>query len=102
MNTIIKKDIVDFISKNNDFSSKVAEKIFDEVISSISHFLSNGNRIEIRNFGVFEPKITPPRKARNPKTGQVVFTVKKYSVKFKAGKNMVEKLFLNERNNETV
>lgn len=96
MNTITKKDIVNFISKRNNFDNKVASKVFDEVVESFARFLSNGDRIEIRNFGVFETKVTPPRRARNPKTGGIVYTVKKYSVKFKAGKNLVQSLILNK------
>ncbi len=49
-------------------------------------------RIELRNFGVFEVKRRAPRKARNPRTGDKVFVPEKYVVTFKPGKEMEERV----------
>jgi len=42
----------------------VVQKFLDEVIKE----LGKGNRLEFRDFGVFETKIRKARRAQNPKT----------------------------------
>jgi hypothetical protein len=49
-------------------------------------------RIELRNFGVFEVKKRAARKARNPRTGQRVDVPQKFVITFKPGKEMEEKV----------
>ena len=44
-------------------------------------------RIEIRDFGVFEVKRTKPKpKARNPRTGEIIYVPARRKTHFKAGK----------------
>ena len=50
--------------------------------------LAKGNRLEFRDFGVFECVSRAARKARNPKTGEVVQVPPKTVVDFKMGKSM--------------
>ena len=56
----------------------------DEVVAE----LAKGNRMEFRNFGVFDTRLQPARKARNPRTDEVVHVPPKAVVCFKIGKNM--------------
>jgi hypothetical protein len=51
-----------------------------------------GNRLEFRDFGVFETKIRKARKAQNPKTLEPVEVPEKRTVKFKVGRLMKQKL----------
>jgi len=51
-----------------------------------------GNRLELRDFGIFEPKIRAAREAQNPKTLEKLHVPAKRTVKFKAGRLMKEKL----------
>ena len=48
--------------------------------------LSQGNRIELRDFGVFEVKKRAARKARNPRTGEEAFVPAKKCRCFQGGK----------------
>ena len=57
--------------------------------------LSNGERIEIRGFGSLKLNYRPPRNAHNPKTGDKVATIAKYTPHFKPGKEMRERVNIN-------
>jgi integration host factor subunit beta len=52
--------------------------------------LAQGERVEIRNFGNFSLRKREARKARNPKTGEVVDVPAKRVPFFKAGKELKE------------
>jgi integration host factor subunit beta len=58
------------------------------ILDAIGDTLANGNRIEIRGFGVFQLNHRPPRIGRNPKTGETVQVPAKYIPHFKAGKEL--------------
>ena len=60
----------------------------DEIIGE----LTDGKRIELRDFGVFEIRKRAARKARNPRTGEVAHVPEKSVVVFKVGKLMKEKV----------
>lgn len=77
---------------NSGMSVDVAYKIIEQTLNMISDLVAKEGRIELRNFGIFELFVKNPRKRRNPKTGDVVFVPKTYRVKFKPGKEMIEKI----------
>ena len=54
--------------------------------------LSNNNRLEFRDFGVFETRTRIARVAQNPKTLERVKVPSKRTVKFKMGRMMKDKL----------
>ncbi len=54
--------------------------------------LGKGDRIEIRDFGVFQILERQGRAARNPRTGERVQVDAKRTVKFKAGKSLLERV----------
>jgi nucleoid DNA-binding protein len=62
----------------------VVRQFFDEIVAE----LGKGNRMEFRNFGVFEVKTTPARMAQNPKTLEKVEVPAKRRVIFKPGRVM--------------
>ncbi|HHT9125381.1 MAG TPA: HU family DNA-binding protein [Candidatus Brocadiia bacterium] len=92
MGTITKKDLCERVARRTDNKNvKTKEGIqtfLDEVISE----LSKGNRIELRDFGVFEIRKRAARKARNPRTGEEAYVPPKNVVVFKVGKLMKEKV----------
>jgi integration host factor subunit beta len=62
----------------------VVQQFFDEVIAE----LAKGNRLEFRDFGVFDTKATAARTAQNPKTLEKVMVPAKRRVTFKPGRLM--------------
>lgn len=69
---------------------KQTEIVVDTVFDSIKEALVKGEKIEIRGFGNFRPKMRNPRKARNPKTGEKVNVPGKRVLHFKVGKALRE------------
>ena len=60
------------------------------ILDAMGDRLAEGGRIEIRGFGSFSLNKRPPRRGRNPKTGEPVMVPEKYVPHFKAGKEMRE------------
>lgn len=83
-----KKDIVRTISEEVGLTQQQTKEIVQKTFDAIIESLVRENRIELRNFGVFEVKPRAARKARNPRTGQQVDVPSKHVVTFKPGKHM--------------
>ena len=64
------------------------------ILDSMSATLSRGGRIEIRGFGSFGLNYRPPRRGRNPKTGEKVEVPAKYMPHFKVGKELRERIII--------
>lgn len=71
---------------------KDVELTVHTMLDEMACALSKGNRIEIRGFGSFGINHRPPRKGRNPKSGEAVMVPAKYVPHFKAGKEMRERV----------
>lgn len=92
MSTITKKELIDHISEATDQKRVVVKKVIQSFLDSIIVELGKGNRLEFRDFGVFEVKQRRARKAQNPKTLQEVWVPPKRTVKFKVGRLMKQTL----------
>ena len=66
--------------------------VVQATLDAITESLIEGNRLEIRNFGVFEHKVRDARLGRNPRTGAAVDIDSKRVVVFKPGKHLKEKV----------
>ncbi len=88
--TITKKELVLRIAERTQQKQTVTRDIIQLFIDEVIHELASGNRMELRDFGVFEVKTRRARKARNPKTGQEVRVPEKRVVSIKPGKKMKE------------
>ena len=85
---MIKIDIATELMKTAPVSKAMALQVVDLLTERMKNALLDGDRIEIRGFGVFEPR---PRKrglGRNIKTGAAVEIPKGKSIRFKAGKDL--------------
>ncbi len=90
MKTITKKALVDQIAQRTGHKRVVAKQIIQEFLDQVIDEIGEGNRLEFRDFGVFEVKQRAPRMAQNPKTLERVPVPAKRTVKFKAGRRMRE------------
>jgi integration host factor subunit beta len=91
---VTKKEIVKTISEEIGLTQLKTKEIVQKTFDAIVRTLVEDERIELRNFGVFEVKKRAARKARNPRTGQRVDVPEKYVVTFKPGKEMEERVRL--------
>jgi integration host factor subunit beta len=88
MDTITKKELAYRIAAKLGYRKVVVKRILQQFIQEIINELERGNRLEFREFGVFEIKTRAARKARNPRTGDSVSVPSKVVVHFKAGRMM--------------
>jgi len=72
------------------------EKIVTTIFDEISEALARGDRVELRGFGAFSVKKRDARVGRNPRTGESVSVDAKRVPYFKPGKEMRERLNLQE------
>ncbi len=100
MRTITKRDLVQLIAEKTNVQQQKAKEVIQSFLDEIITELANGNRLEFRDFGVFEPRKKAPRLARNPRTGEKIQVPDKVTVKFKAGRLMKEKLQASEDSTE--
>jgi len=92
MATITKKELIDRISDSTNGRRVQVKKIVQQFLDEIVNELGKGNRLEFRDFGVFETKLRKARKAQNPKTLAPVAVPEKRTVKFKVGRLMKQRL----------
>jgi integration host factor subunit beta len=92
MATITKKDMIERITERTKESRLVVRAVVQEFLEQVILELKKGNRIEFRDFGVFEARRRAPRTAQNPKTLKRVEVPSRIAVKFKVGRLMRETL----------
>lgn len=80
------------VDKQPNLSYKTICEAVKLLTESMAQALSKGSRIEIRGFGSFSVRNKAPRFTRNPKTGETVYTEQKFSVHFKPGKKLRERV----------
>ena len=86
------KEMAKAIGDELGISSELAREVVQRTFAAIIETLEADGRIELRNFGIFKVKKRKPRKARNPKTGEVVWVPARMAVSFKAGKEMAARI----------
>ena len=89
-NTITKKILIDRIADSTGMKRVAVKQVVQEFLDQVILELGDGNRLEFRDFGVFEVKQRAPRMAQNPKTLERVPVPAKRTVKFKVGRRMRE------------
>ena len=92
MATVTKKELIDQIAETTQQKRVVVKKIIQSFLDNIIVELGKGNRLEFRDFGVFEVKQRRARTAQNPKTLEPVAVPPKRTVKFKVGRLMKQTL----------
>ena len=92
MPTITKKELIDRIAEQTQAKRMVVKPIIHSFLDEIVSELGKNNRLEFRDFGVFETRTRQARKAQNPKTLEPVQVPAKRTVKFKTGRLMKQKL----------
>lgn len=88
MGTVSKKELIDRISEKTNNKRVVVKRIIQCFLDEIIDELGRDNRLEFRDFGVFESKRRAARVAQNPKTLERVRVPPRRTVKFKVGRLM--------------
>ncbi len=90
--TITKKELVARIAERTGQTKVVARDVIQLFLDQIIDELGRGNRLEFREFGVFEIKERAARKAQNPRTLEKVDVPSKRVVKFRVGRTMKQRV----------
>jgi integration host factor subunit beta len=90
--TVTKKELVNRIADRTGLTKVVVKDILQRFLDEIIQELSDGNRLEFREFGVFEVRERAARRAQNPRTLEKVYVPSKRVVKFKVGRLMRERI----------
>ena len=88
MQAITKKELIDRIAEKSNCKRVLVKRIVQSFLDEIIDELGRGNRLEFRDFGVFESRVRAARNAQNPKTLERVSVPSKRTVKFKVGRLM--------------
>jgi len=92
MHTVTKKELIDRIADQTKSKRVLVKEVVQKFLDEIINELGRGNRLEFRDFGVFETKDRAARIAQNPKTLQRVHVPPRRTVKFKVGRVMKQRL----------
>lgn len=92
MATVTKKELIDRIAESTHQKRVQVKRIVQQFLDEVVSELGKGNRLEFRDFGVFETRVRKARKAQNPKTLEPVTVPEKRTVKFKVGRLMKQRL----------
>lgn len=88
MSTTTKKDLIDRIADETNQKRTAVKRTVQAFLDNMIKELGKGNRLEFRDFGVFEVRERAPRTAQNPKTLEPVTVPARKTVKFKVGRLM--------------
>src|SRR6516165_1464388 len=87
--TLTKRDLVVRISDETGLNQHQVLDIVQKTLDHVAQALAHGEKVELRNFGVFEVKVRRARVGRNPNAPATDVPIPERSVvKFKPGKEM--------------
>lgn len=91
--TLTKRDLVMRISSETGLDRQQVGTVVQKTLDYIAEALGNGDKVELRNFGVFEVRIRKGRVGRNPSVPIVNVPIPQRAiVKFKMGKKMSDQV----------
>jgi nucleoid DNA-binding protein len=95
MGNLTKRDLVVRISNETGLVQQDVFDVVQKTLDYITDALAEGQNVELRNFGVFEVRLTKARVGRNPnKPDKDVVIPARATVKFKAGKVMRQRVLM--------
>ncbi len=87
-----KTDLIGVIAKSVDISKAAAGRALDAVICAIMDSLAKGKPVALVGFGTFVVNKRKQRTGRNPQTGATITIPAAKVPRFKAGKNLKDKV----------
>lgn len=94
MNSFTRREFAEDLARRLKIPVSRAYSCVDACLSSVGEALCQGQRIELRNFGVFEVVLRKPKIGRNPQkpqAGQYLIPERR-AVRFRMGKVLSDQL----------
>ncbi len=85
---MIKQDLIQRVVERTGLPRVKAEAAVDAIFEAMKSALGEGDRIELRGFGVFNVKPRKTGVGRNPRTGAEVSIAPGKAVRFKPGREL--------------
>jgi nucleoid DNA-binding protein len=87
--TLTKRDLVARIAEEKELAQQQVMDIVQATFDHITKALAKGEKVELRNFGIFEVRVRKARIGRNPSAPETKVPIpERCAVKFKAGREM--------------
>jgi len=91
--TVNKSEILNQLSKTYpNILKKDLSKFINIFLQEIKKAIKNNERVELRRWGIFYPKVQKSRNSRNPKTGEKIISPQKKNIYFKMSSELFKKL----------
>lgn len=87
-----KADLIDKLASDAGISKKEAGAAIDSFTDAVTKTLKKGDKVTLVGFGTFSVSKRAARTGRNPQTGATIKIKAKKVAKFKAGKELSEKI----------
>ena len=87
-----KTQLIEQLVQTTGQSKADSERQLDAVLSTVTKALSEGERLDLRGFGVFQVRETKARQGRNPKTGEALTIAAKKVAVFKPSKELASRV----------
>ncbi|NOQ47218.1 MAG: DNA-binding protein [Desulfobulbaceae bacterium] len=85
-----KKELVESMASAADISKASAEKALNGMLMSVTDALSKGDKVTLVGFGTYSTVKRSARKAKNPRTGEMIKIQAKTVAKFKPGSKLAD------------
>ena len=89
---MVKSELIMALTKRSELEQHDVERAVKCLLDTMTAELASGGRVEVRGFGAFSLTRYEPRIGRNPKTGASVSVPARFSVRFKAGLELRERV----------
>lgn len=93
---MVKSELIERLAETGNISKSLAETVVNIIFDSMIDELKKGKPIEIRGFGSFRVRNYDGYTGRNPRTGEKVDVDAKKLPFFRAGKELRDRLNLDE------
>jgi integration host factor subunit beta len=88
MSTVTKKELIERLADQSGLKRQDVRRVVQGFLDEIINELGKGNRLEFRDFGVFDVRERAERTAQNPKTLERVVVPAKRTARFRVGRLM--------------
>jgi integration host factor subunit beta len=92
---LTRRNFTNYLAEKQGIPFIEAEKIVKLLMSHVLHHLYDGQRIELRGFGVFDTKTVKAYQGRHPRTGEKIEIPERMKITFKASKILLNKINVN-------
>lgn len=87
-----KAELISKLSDDAGVTKQQANAALDSFVEAVTKTLKGGGKVTLVGFGTFSVSKRAARNGRNPQTGQVIKIKAKKVAKFKAGKELSERI----------